>query len=93
MRFVFRIELVAEGLPAGIEDDGDVFLDAVVAQLVEQLDHHGRESAYRAHVGAVGARQLRQGVERPEDVARPIDQVEALGANVRCGQEAQWPLA
>ena len=77
MRLVVLIDLVAKGLLAGIEDDGEVRRPAPLARILQQLPQHGTEAVHGAHGQSVrGARQRRQGVEGAKDVARAVDQID-----------------
>ena len=72
VRLVLVVDLVAEGLAAGIEDDGQM----IGAGIVHQPHQHRGEAEHRIGRRAVRARHRRQGVEGAEDIARAVDQIE-----------------
>ena len=77
MRLVVLVDLVAEGLLAGVEDDGQVRRPARLARVGQQLPQHGAEAVHRPHRQPIGrTRQRRQRMEGAEDVARAVDQVD-----------------
>ncbi len=79
MRLVAVIEFVAEGLGPGVEDDGDVRGRVVAAVLLDQLVQHVAVAGDRADRQAVRlARQGRQAVIGAEDIARAVDQHQAV---------------
>src|SRR6185295_1907675 len=74
VRLVVAIEVVAEARPAGVE----YHRDGVGVGLVDQLVDHVGEAEHGIDRRAVLARQRRQGVKGPEDVAGAVDQVEPM---------------
>ncbi len=84
MRLVVLVDLVAERLLAGVEDDGQMRRPAALAGVLQQLPQHGAEAVHGADRQAVGrARQRRQRVEGAEDVARAVDQVDVAALDDR----------
>ena len=74
---VVLVDLVAEGLLRGIEDNGEMGRCLGRLGLAQQLPQHGAKAVHGADRKAVGrARQRRQRVEGAEDVAGAIDQVD-----------------
>ncbi len=82
------IEFVAEGLGTRVEDDGDVRGRVVAAVLLDQLVQHVAEAGDGADRQAVRlARQGRQAMIGAEDIARAVDQHQAVagfGKGGRC---------
>ena len=77
LRLVFRIDVVAEGVPSSIENNGDVrrrFRDLALAQKLPQHLAEAVHGADRQPVRRPG--QRRQRVEGAEDVARPINEID-----------------
>ena len=67
---VFGIEVVAEGLAADVEDHRH----RAALEVVGELAQHGDDAADRAGRKTVQGAQIRQRVERPEQVRRAVDQ-------------------
>ena len=77
VRLVVLVDLVAEGLLRGVEDDGEMGRRLGGLRLAQQLPQHGAEAVHGADRQAVGgARQRRQRVEGAEDVARAVDEID-----------------
>ena len=66
------IKAVAEGVAAGIENDGEMRAGMVL----HQLGDHVAEAEDGVDMYAVGPLHVRDGVEGAEDVARAVDQDE-----------------
>ena len=71
--------LVAERGARLVEDDGKVRRPVGLVQVVRQLPQHGGIAIDRAHRGARRIGQRGQAVIGPEDVGRPVDEVEVRG--------------
>ncbi len=71
---VLGVDLVAEGLSLGIEDRGDI-IGGVVRRELPQHVHHAHD---RARGLARGAAELRHRVEGAIEVARGVDEQQAL---------------
>ncbi len=69
VRLIFRIDVRAERLAAGVENDGDV----VGIGVLQQLHQHGAEAVDGVDRRAIGPRHRRQGMEGTEDKAGAID--------------------
>ena len=79
LRLVLRVDLVAERLRAGIEDDGEVGRLVAVLGLPQQLPQHLAEAVHRADRQPVGRpRQRRQRMEGAENVAGAVDQIDPV---------------
>ena len=83
---VVGIDVVAEGAPPGVEDDGDV----VGVGLLDQLYEHCGEAVDGVDGRAVGARHRRQGVEGAKQEPRAVDEEDVAGL---IGARAQWSAA
>jgi hypothetical protein len=79
VRLVAVVKLIAEGLGPGVEDDGDVRGRIVAAVLLDQLVQHIAEAGDGADRQPVRlARQGRQAVIGAEDIARAVNQHQAV---------------
>ena len=83
MRLVVLVQPIAEGMPAGIEYDGDVSAD----MFLQQLCQHVGEAKHGIDRGAIWPAHRRQRVEGAENKARPVnqDQVQSLNCNLGRG--------
>ncbi len=87
---VLLIDRVAEGLARGVEYHRQVRRRLRGLRLAQELPQHGAEPVHGTHRQAIRrARQRRQGVERAEDVARAIDEIDVAalddGRRLACG--------
>ena len=95
VRFVLRIERVAErGFP-GVENHRKMRRPVAVAQILQQFPEHVGEAGDRARRQAIGlARERRQGVIGAEQIARAVDEVEMVAfLEGRTGRAVQWRSA
>ena len=72
--FVFGVEIVAEGAPAGVEDHRH----RAALEVVGELSQHADDAANRAGGEAVQRAQIRQRVKGAKQVGRTIDQQQRL---------------
>jgi len=77
---VLRVDVAAEGLAGGVEDDRDV----AGVSLVQQLQQHGGEALHGVDRRAVGPRQRRQGMVGAEDEPGAVDQKEMFHGKAPC---------
>src|SRR6185437_15287612 len=74
---VLGVDLVAEGLLAGVKNHREVGWTARLSRILQELPQHRTEAMHGAHWQSVrGTRQWRQGMERAENVARTVDQID-----------------
>src|SRR6185295_17734995 len=77
VRLVVLVDLVTEGLFAGVENDDNMRRAARLARVLQQFPQHAAEAMHGPDRQSVRwARERRQGVESPEYVARAVDQVD-----------------
>ncbi len=85
MRLVVLVDLVAECLLRGIEDDREMGRRFRCLGLAQQLPQHGTEAMHGTDRQPVrGTRQGRQRVEGAEDVARSVDEVDVASLDDGC---------
>ena len=75
---VVLVDVVAEALAAGVEDHGKVGRAVGRVEIGRELPQHRGVAIDRAHRSPFGVRQRGQAVIGPEDVGRPVDEVEML---------------
>ena len=72
MRLVIGVNLVAELLARGIENNGDMF----GLKIAQQFLQHVAEAVDRVYMHAIRSRHIRQRVKRAENKAGTVDEVE-----------------
>ena len=86
---IFGIDVVAEGLGRGIEDDGEMGRLELVLRVLDKLVEHVAKARDGPDGRTVGfARQRRQRMIGAENIARSIDQKEVIALFERAGRDA-----
>jgi hypothetical protein len=76
VRLVLVVHLIAEGLAGMVEDHRQVRGRILALQILQKLPQHVAEPLHRPHRRPVCPRQRRQRMIGPENIARPVDQIE-----------------